>query len=195
MRAGNSTVIFNADAKADLGQVRLLTVPVEVSIRRCRFDDLPMLEWYSEDGHDTDVVLATYEAQSHGEAVMLVAEANGVVCGQAWIDLTRFALDCTGAIWAIHVTPCMRNVGIGTGLIAAAEETLRDMHFEHAELSVEKSNADAVRLYERLGYCRIPTTLSLDCAITSDPYPSWCRQINGFCASRCESSRIGQLTL
>ena len=45
-----------------------------------------------------------------------------------------------------------RNRGIGTRLVEAAEQELRDRGHAAAVLAVELSNVDAARLYKRLGY-------------------------------------------
>ena len=46
----------------------------------------------------------------------------------------------------------VRSCGIGTLLMAAAEQRISDHGREYAELSVEHGNVRARVLYERLGY-------------------------------------------
>lgn len=52
----------------------------------------------------------------------------------------------------LEVVPARRNSGIGTRLVEAAEHLLADAGHGHVALAVEKTNVDAARLYERLGY-------------------------------------------
>ena len=85
---------------------------------------------------------------------MLVAELDGQVVGTISLgglghhrpdSLRMFALDVGGAI---------RRRGIGSTLIAAVEEEARRRGLKTAHLEVATENADAVRLYEHLGYQR-----------------------------------------
>lgn len=52
----------------------------------------------------------------------------------------------------LEVVRARRNDGIGTRLVAAAERLLAADGCEQVALAVEKTNVDAARLYERLGY-------------------------------------------
>lgn len=143
-------------------------------IRTCHYDDLPSLEWHDDDTHRDfyrQLIQATFEAQDRGEAVMLVAEVNDMVCGQVWLDFTRLSLDATGVIWAVHVNESVRNRGIGTRLMLTCEKILRHQRFARAELSVEKTNQRAFRLYKRLGYQLIRTRPCPDGTVTFDPVP------------------------
>lgn len=45
-----------------------------------------------------------------------------------------------------------RKIGIGTALVKRAEEYAGELGLTDVELHVEKSNASALRLYEKLGY-------------------------------------------
>jgi ribosomal protein S18 acetylase RimI-like enzyme len=159
------------ERREDARIVDQLRVSLSILIRRCRRGDLRELEWWGLYSLDREVIESTFEAQSRGESIMLVAEANEVPVGQAWIDLTRLALDATGVIWAVRVFPCLQNQGLGTRLIEVCEELLHDRGFRRCELSVERDNARALRLYERLGYRKIPTRPGTEGEITSDPIP------------------------
>jgi ribosomal protein S18 acetylase RimI-like enzyme len=83
---------------------------------------------------------------------MLVADVNGFPVGQAWVDLTKRRSEGIGYIWAVRVFPFLRGLGIGTRLMDAAEDVLRERGFLQAEVGVERSNVGAHRLYTRLGY-------------------------------------------
>lgn len=127
-------------------------VSAEVKIRACREEDLGDLEWFGKFTPHREIIRGTFEEQRRGRALMLIAEMNRFPAGQAWIDLARPERERTGVIWAVRVLPPLRGTGIGTRLIAAAELALRDRGLRWAELTVEKDNPEARRLYERLGY-------------------------------------------
>ena len=146
-------------------------VSLDVVIRPCCRGDLPTLDRLGLFATDRDLIEATFQQQAAGKSIMLVAEANGVAAGQVWLDLTRFDLDCTGVIWALRVIPRLQNRGLGTRLIHAAERILAERGFRRAELSVEKTNVSALRLYKRLGYRPIKTTPGTDGYITADRVP------------------------
>jgi ribosomal protein S18 acetylase RimI-like enzyme len=57
-----------------------------------------------------------------------------------------------GTLWQLSVHPALQSCGIGTVLIEAAEQRIKDRGLDRAELSVELSNPRALALYERLGY-------------------------------------------
>ncbi|MEJ8561701.1 GNAT family N-acetyltransferase [Yoonia sp. GPGPB17] len=48
-----------------------------------------------------------------------------------------------------------QNQGIGSQLLAAAEDQARDNGFDKMSIQVYAQNTGAVRLYERLGYVRV----------------------------------------
>ncbi|HEV2148082.1 MAG TPA: GNAT family N-acetyltransferase [Longimicrobiaceae bacterium] len=128
------------------------TRPVEVVIRTCREDDLEGLEWFGMFTPHREIIHEAFAMQRRGENLMLVAEANRFPVGQAWINLRARALLGTGLLWAVRVLPPFQGMGIGSRLLAAAEEALRARGFARAEIGVEKDNPDARRLYERVGY-------------------------------------------
>jgi ribosomal protein S18 acetylase RimI-like enzyme len=128
------------------------TVTREVTLRVCRGDDLPALEWFGLFTAHREIIRSVYDSQESGEAIMLVAEVQGFPIGQVWIDLIRKSVDATGVLWAVRVFPILQNLGIGTRLMAAAEEVLRYHACAYAELGVEQDNPDAKRFYERQGY-------------------------------------------
>jgi ribosomal protein S18 acetylase RimI-like enzyme len=126
---------------------------LEVAIRRCRQDDLPALEWWGLFAPDRDLIRQVFARQQRGAGtLMLVAEAGGMACGQAWIDLGEAEADEAGVIWAVRVFPCLQGLGIGRRLMRAAEASLLTEGRRVAEVSVEKTAARARRFYERLGY-------------------------------------------
>lgn len=57
-------------------------------------------------------------------------------------------------ILAIAVSPSHQSLGIGKLLMDDAEKAAVDMHYHQMDLTVNPSNVDAVRFYERLGWQR-----------------------------------------
>lgn len=128
------------------------TIPLEVAIRHAERRHLSQLEWFGVFHLQRQLIHREWERYCRGEAMMLVAECNDWAIGQAWIDPERKGEESVGVIWAVRVVPYFRRLGIGTRLIAAAEHEVAAAGLDCAELGVERTNPDARRLYERLGY-------------------------------------------
>jgi ribosomal protein S18 acetylase RimI-like enzyme len=128
------------------------TISLEIRIRPCRLEDLPGLEWWGNFTAHREIIQAAFDSQEHGEALLLLADTQGYPIGQVWIRFAPPHRDRTGLLWALRVFPCLQNQGIGGRLLQAAEQTLRNHGFDHAELEVERDNPHARRFYERHGY-------------------------------------------
>ena len=139
-------------------------VRLDVVIRPCREADLPALEWFGLFAPHRQMIRRVFEQQRRGEALMLVVEANGEASGQLWVHLRTGDEDGqqVGEIWAVRVMPCLQRRGIGTRLVAVAEDLLRERGFARAQLRVETDNPAARRLYERLGYALAGTAAAND---------------------------------
>jgi ribosomal protein S18 acetylase RimI-like enzyme len=122
---------------------------LDVQIRPATTRDVPVLEWWGQYFAHRRTIEDTFEAQTRGDAVMLVAEVNGCPAGQAWINLKDSP---AATIWAVRVFPLLQGCGIGSRLMSAAETYLVEHGFEAAQLTVEKDNTGARRFYERHGY-------------------------------------------
>lgn len=109
------------------------------------------MEWWGVYRPSRAIIRAAFRRQERGRAVVLVASVRGEVVGQAWVELPRREGE-PGYIWAVRVFPCLQRQGIGTRLMAEAETELLRRGIGVAELSVERGNARALRLYRRLGY-------------------------------------------
>jgi GNAT superfamily N-acetyltransferase len=133
------------------------TFPVtfDVTIRFCRKDDLPALEWLGLFAPHRQLIHDMFEQHCGGTAIMLVIEANGHTSGQLWIDLQRAGAGGAPEIWAVRILPCLHRLGIGTRMMRIAEQLLWDRGFRSAQVAVEIHNVNARRLYERLGYTLI----------------------------------------
>jgi ribosomal protein S18 acetylase RimI-like enzyme len=75
-------------------------------------------------------------------------------------------------IFHLHVAPPHRRNGIGTALLAEAEERLRRRGHSMVLLGVDKSNTVARRLYEKLGYVQPEEPELGDLRARSDPAES-----------------------
>jgi ribosomal protein S18 acetylase RimI-like enzyme len=126
-------------------------IRLPVQIRPCREDDLPALEWFGLQTDYRDYFAHGYRRQQAGELIFLVAEANGFPVAKIWIDLGREPRSAA-YLSALDVMPCLQNLGLGTRLIAAAEERARAAGRAAVRMTVAQTNARARRLYERLGY-------------------------------------------
>ena len=129
-----------------------LPATLAVTIRVCAEDDLRALEWDGMFADHREIILDAYTRQQQRSAMMLVAEIDGTIVGQIWIDLTKLTSRGAGFLWSLRVHPEVRSRGIGTELIGAAESWLAANAFESGAIGVEKGNARGMRLCRRLGY-------------------------------------------
>ena len=93
----------------------------------------------------------TLDRAARGEVAYLA------VCPPAGLPVALGGVDYTlnpdtGTLWQLAVHGALQSCGIGTLLIAAAEQRIRVRGLHRAELAVAESNPRARALYERLGY-------------------------------------------
>jgi ribosomal protein S18 acetylase RimI-like enzyme len=138
------------------------SIALEVVIRACREEDLPALEWFGLFAAHRPLIRRVWQQHLRGEALMLVAQVNGETSGQLWIAFDDRDGETVAEIWAVRVLPCLQRRGVGARMIAVAEALLRERGLRRVELAVETDNPDARRLYERLGYVLLGTTLASD---------------------------------
>ena len=79
-----------------------------------------------------------------------IADCGGRPCG--FVVLDRAGIAGAPYVRSLAVEPEMRSRGIGTRLLAFAEEHFR-RHSRHLFLCVSSFNIRARSLYERVGYC------------------------------------------
>jgi ribosomal protein S18 acetylase RimI-like enzyme len=127
-------------------------IQVDITIRPARREDLRKLEWFGLLTPFRDVIERAYTRAEQGDLAFLVADLNGFPVGQVWVDLTQWAAEGIGVIWALRVLEPLQGLGMGTRLIAAAEQIMRQRGLQTAEIGVALDNTGARRLYERLGY-------------------------------------------
>ena len=128
-------------------------------IRPCREDDPDLLEAVSPSPGTSRFHHRRLERQVAGEAVYLIAWLDEAPVGNLCLILAgpdnpqaRAGLPTGPEINAFDVVGPVRNQGIGTALIAAAEQHARDLGHTATVLGVEVHNHAAHRLYRRLGY-------------------------------------------
>ncbi len=83
----------------------------------------------------------------------VVAEVGSEVVGACWVRTTDEYghIDNDTPSFSISLYPSYRSQGIGTAMMRALLDELRDAGYVRASLSVQKENP-ALRLYERLGF-------------------------------------------
>ncbi|MEC3920007.1 GNAT family N-acetyltransferase [Nocardia sp. CDC160] len=127
-------------------------------IRECGEQDLEFLEHCLPTGENR-AHEAHFRRQQQGLGTLLVAWIDEMPCGTCVINWTgpihpaaRVAFPDCPELCFLQIAAVSRNQGIGTALIAAVEERVLARGLTHVGLAVEVTNADALRLYKRLGY-------------------------------------------
>lgn len=119
--------------------------------------DLPALEWEGEFRHFRLVYRRAMEEARLGRRLLLLAEVDGKVVGQVFVQLRESDLSGTvqgayGYMHAFRVREPYRGRGIGTRLVERAEQAMCQQGCTRSTLAVAIDNPRALRLYSRLGY-------------------------------------------
>lgn len=132
----------------------------DYQIRRCEREDIPSVidinaETLPE--HYSDYFY--YEILSEFPETFLVAELEGAVVGYVmcrieygFSHLRRLGLARKGHIVSVAVKEQHRSKGIGTLLMRTSQDAMLQKTATECYLEVRVSNADAITLYQRLGY-------------------------------------------
>jgi ribosomal protein S18 acetylase RimI-like enzyme len=127
-------------------------------ISTCTEADLAALERHLPTGRN-NAHAYHFGRQQAGDVEYLIAWIGDVPVGQAVVtwagfqeEAVRDAVPDCPAIGYLGVDQGQRGRGVGSGLVAAAEERITARGFRRAGLGVGTENPDAMRLYERLGY-------------------------------------------
>ena len=125
-------------------------VELHLTVRDMEEADLPHLAcFYSR--LDTRKMIGELERARRGVVDHLaVWTSTGVAVAKGGVNYEE--KPDSGVIWTLSVREELRSLGIGTFLIRAAEERIRDRGLRYAALGVEENNPRARALYERLGY-------------------------------------------
>ena len=153
---------------------RSVGLTVTAVIRRGTQDDLVALASWSSAVDDV-----YRPALKAGDHVVLIATANGrFPIGHMLVRIPGDS-DTAGVLSHLMVLAGFRSQGLGTAFLEEGERLLREAGAGESQLSVEKSNTDAERLYERLGYRISGETIETWPAPMSDgtvrpvDHPSW----------------------
>lgn len=160
--AGNSLVcdrsVVQSPAMASVSDVVVARVrelvsargPAALDVDDLQVGDLTRLEWSGSPSHVKSVGLAL-ERRAREEVDYLATRApTGEPIAKGGVD--HADPHGPGKLWQLATHPALRSLGIGTALIAALEQRVRQRGLTSAWLGVETDNPRARALYERLGY-------------------------------------------
>lgn len=127
-----------------------------VSVSKACYSDLAPLSRAL--GHD-DYFAERFERQKNDQGALFIAWLDGEPVGDLYLWLEpaeeykiRRHLPDVALLTHLEVLPEHRNLGIGTRLIDAVEQHVREFGFRRTALAVVNDNHKAARLYRRLGY-------------------------------------------
>ena len=130
----------------------------DVTIRTMVDTDLPGLEWEGEYRHFRRVYADAYHRMQRGLSVLWVAEhpERGIV-GQVFIQLVCDRPELADGVeraylYSFRVRKEYRSFGLGSRIMEAVEEDLRERGFQYVTLNVARDNPRAQQLYVRRGY-------------------------------------------
>lgn len=129
-----------------------LEVGVRATIRACRKDDLPALEWMGLFAPHRDIIREAYEEQESDRGMMVLAVSAGFPIAQIWIRFHRDEPRSRATLWAVRTFYPLQGAGIGRRMMRVAEHILAERGIAHAELEVDRSNQAALDFYHQLGW-------------------------------------------
>jgi ribosomal protein S18 acetylase RimI-like enzyme len=122
-----------------------------VEIRTCEERDLDSFHVFGSPEH-VKYCREEFARGATALTILVAVDESDRPVGKLHLDFETRAIERTAILIAAAVTPALRGRGIGTALMAAAEECVCSRGFGAIVLGVEDSNPRALRLYERLGY-------------------------------------------
>ncbi|MGW6057489.1 GNAT family N-acetyltransferase [Streptomyces sp. NPDC055189] len=130
------------------------TISVPVRVRDLLLRDLPACGWAGSATHLRHVEGELARAATGEVDYLAVCTPADLPVAIGGIDyaVSGKASGQAGTLWQLAVLPALQSRGLGTLLIRAAEERIRDRGLRRAELAVEEGNPRARALDERLGY-------------------------------------------
>lgn len=129
-----------------------------LNIRPVKKADLQALEWDGEYKKYRRMYADIFYSTLVGKTLMWVVEVEGgEIIGQAFVMLKSGELDAADGkkrayFFGFRVRDAWRNRGIGSCVMRFVEGDLFERGYQYITLNVAKDNADAIRLYQRLGY-------------------------------------------
>jgi ribosomal protein S18 acetylase RimI-like enzyme len=135
---------------------RVLQINLPVTLRLAERADLPKLEWGGEYRHFRRLFQQTFREQHQKKRLMVLAIFNDYPIGQLFIQLEQFELakhdGLRGYFYSLRVMTPFQRQGIGSALLREGERLLIERRYESVSIAAAKTNLNAKRLYERLGY-------------------------------------------
>ena len=125
-------------------------IVLRLTIRDLTHADLQASAWSGGATHLASVARALDRAARGEVDYLAVCPPSGLPIALGGIDYAK--VPGAGVLWQLAVQDALQSCGIGTILIQAAEQRIRDRGLKAAELGVEENNPRARALYERLGY-------------------------------------------
>ncbi|MGW4231710.1 GNAT family N-acetyltransferase [Streptomyces sp. NPDC004980] len=128
----------------------MIDVRVRLTVRDPLPADLASCGWSGSELHLAGVARQLERARLGEVDYLAVCTATDVPVAKGGVDYR--VKEGVGTLWQLAVHPALQSCGVGTFLVGAAEERIRNRGLRQAELGVEESNLRARALYERLGY-------------------------------------------
>ncbi|MFF9087405.1 GNAT family N-acetyltransferase [Streptomyces sp. NPDC014991] len=126
------------------------TVVVPVRVRDLLPRDLPACSWSGSATHLRHVERELARAAAGEVDYLAVCTSVDLPVAIGGVDYQ--VSEGAGTLWQLAVLPALQSLGLGTLLVRAAEQRIRNRGLHRAELAVEENNPRARALYERLGY-------------------------------------------
>lgn len=128
----------------------MISVVLGLTVRDLVHADLVSCGWAGS-AHHLNNVATQLDRRPSGDVDYLT------VCARAGIPIAKGGVDYrtkdgVGTLWQIAVHPALQSCGVGTVLVEAMEQRIRNRDLCQSELGVEDGNPRARALYERLGY-------------------------------------------
>ncbi|MGA5732022.1 GNAT family N-acetyltransferase [Streptomyces seoulensis] len=130
--------------------MRVIDVVLSLTVRELTHADLASCGWAGSPLHLAGVERQLERVRSGAVDYLAVCARNDIPVAKGGVDY--LVEHGAGTLWQLAVHPALQSCGIGTVLVSAAEQRIRDRGLRYAELSVEDDNPRARALYERLGY-------------------------------------------
>ena len=143
---------MSEDVDPDHRAGRIVALPLALTVRDVGAEDLVDLEWSGGPSHIDALADAVQRSYAGETALLMISTPNGKSIAVGGVDFTR--RPGGGEIWMLSVLGGWQSLGVGSLLIAALEDRVRERGLPRATLSVEHDNPRAEALYRRLGYVR-----------------------------------------
>lgn len=125
-------------------------VVLPLTVRDLTADELYPGIWGWSDTHIAGTIEAIKRARRGEVDFLAVCPPSNIPVATGGVDFAKPS--GVASIWQLSVDPPLRSCGIGTMLIEALEQRIRDRGQDLAELGVDEKQSRPIALYKRLGY-------------------------------------------